>query len=185
MLERRRARLPPGAVDRRSTRSRGSRRWPGTCAATWPTRSTARWRDRHTPAEVAELWPSYPYAAHAPIVAQGAVVDGVFEQDATGPGTRNPQRPAYTADRGRALSRLRAGIEAMPALLGRGDGIGSNTWVVDGEHTTTGEPILANDPHLGVGLPGVWMQVGLHCRTVSRRLPATTSRASPSPACPA
>ena len=37
-------------------------------------------------------------------------------------------------------------------------------WVVDGEHSATGEPLLANDPHLGVSLPGVWMQMGLHCR---------------------
>ncbi|MEP9362220.1 penicillin acylase family protein [Nocardioides sp. CN2-186] len=125
----------------------------------------------HTPAEVAELWPSYPYATHAPIVGQGAVVDGVFEQDATGPGTRNPQRPAYTADQRGVLSRLRDGIEAMPALLGKGDGIGSNSWVVDGSHTTTGAPILANDPHLGVSLPGVWMQMGLHCRTISDTCP--------------
>ena len=125
----------------------------------------------HTPAEVAELWPSYPYAVHAPIVGQGAVVDGVFEQDATGPGTRNPQRPAYTADQRGVLSRLRDGIEAMPVLLGKGDGIGSNSWVVDGSHTTTGAPILANDPHLGVSLPGVWMQMGLHCRTISDACP--------------
>ena len=34
-----------------------------------------------------------------------------------------------------------------------------------------GRPILANDPHLGVSLPGVWMQVGLHCRTVSSQCP--------------
>ena len=59
----------------------------------------------------------------------------------------------------------------MPAWLGRGDGIGSNSWVVDGEHSTTGAPILANDPHLGVSIPGVWMQVGLHCRTVSDACP--------------
>ena len=44
-----------------------------------------------------------------------------------------------------------------------GDGIGSNAWVVDGDHSTTGKPILANDPHLGVSLPGIWYQMGLHC----------------------
>ena len=59
----------------------------------------------------------------------------------------------------------------MPAWLGRGDGIGSNSWVVDGEHSSTGAPILANDPHLGVSMPGVWMQVGLHCRTVDDDCP--------------
>ena len=31
--------------------------------------------------------------------------------------------------------------------------------------------MLANDPHLGIGLPGSWMQFGLHCRTVSSTCP--------------
>ena len=80
----------------------------------------------HTADRVAQLYPPYAYRAHDPIVARGAVVDGVFEQDATAPGTRNPTRPAYTADMRDALGRLRASVEAMPALLGRGDGLGSN-----------------------------------------------------------
>jgi penicillin amidase len=125
----------------------------------------------HTAAEVADLYPPYPYDQHAPIVEQGAVVDDVFEQDATTGGTRNPERPAFTGDAQAALARLRAGVERMPALLGRGDGVGSNSWVVDGDHTTTGAPILANDPHLGVTVPGVWMQMGLHCRQMSESCP--------------
>ena len=52
----------------------------------------------------------------------------------------------------------------MPELIGKGRGIGSNSWVVDGEHSATGKPILANDPHLGISQPGIWMQMGLHCR---------------------
>ncbi|MGH6903989.1 MAG: penicillin acylase family protein [Geminicoccaceae bacterium] len=35
-------------------------------------------------------------------------------------------------------------------------GIGSNAWVVAGSRTTTGAPLLANDPHLGLRAPGVW-----------------------------
>ncbi len=35
-------------------------------------------------------------------------------------------------------------------------GLGSNAWVVDGSKSATGKPLLANDPHLGLGLPGVW-----------------------------
>lgn len=118
-----------------------------------------------------ELWPSYPFGEHDPIVGQGAVVDGVFEQDATTGGTRNPLRPPWTADAQDALRGVRDGLDRMPAMLGRGDGIGSNSWVVDGEHSATGEPLLANDPHLGVGAPGVWMQMGLHCRSVSDACP--------------
>ncbi len=63
----------------------------------------------------------------------------------------------------------------MPSFLGRGDGLGSNSWVVDGEHSSTGAPLLANDPHLGVGMPGIWIQVGLHCRTVSDACPFDVS----------
>ncbi|WP_227464221.1 penicillin acylase family protein [Nocardioides lijunqiniae] len=119
----------------------------------------------------AELYPAYPYAEHAPIVQQGAVVDGVFEQDATTGGTRNPQRAPFTAAQRAPLAALGEGLARMPSWLGRGEGLGSNSWVVDGEHSATGEPLLANDPHLGVGIPGVWMQMGLHCRRVGPECP--------------
>ncbi len=32
----------------------------------------------------------------------------------------------------------------------------SNEWAVDGPHSATGAPILAGDPHLGFGFPGIW-----------------------------
>lgn len=32
----------------------------------------------------------------------------------------------------------------------------SNNWVVDGNHTKTGKPLLANDPHLGFSAPSIW-----------------------------
>lgn len=38
------------------------------------------------------------------------------------------------------------------------EGIGSNSWVVGGEHTESGEPIVANDPHLSLLAPPVWYQ---------------------------
>ncbi|GGO72471.1 penicillin amidase [Nocardioides deserti] len=120
-----------------------------------------------------QLWPAYPFDEHAPIVDGGAVVDGVFEPEATTGGTRLPQRPAWRAEPGwsEALRSVRDALDAVPSWLGRGDGIGSNSWVVDGEHSATGAPLLANDPHLGVSMPGVWMQMGLHCRTVSEACP--------------
>jgi penicillin amidase len=125
----------------------------------------------HTADQVAELFPAYDYRAHQPIVQQGAVVDGVFEQDATTGGTRTPERPAYTAAQRGQLADLRRLLDSVPALVGKGDGIGSNSWVVDGAHSTTGEPLLANDPHLGVGIPGIWVQMGLHCTTVGDDCP--------------
>ncbi|WP_232701400.1 penicillin acylase family protein [Halobacterium wangiae] len=38
------------------------------------------------------------------------------------------------------------------------DGVGSNSWVVGGEHTESGQPIVANDPHLSLLAPPVWYQ---------------------------
>ena len=42
-------------------------------------------------------------------------------------------------------------------------GIGSNNWVVSGSKTTTGKPLLANDPHLLVQMPAIWMEMHLSC----------------------
>lgn len=38
----------------------------------------------------------------------------------------------------------------------------SNNWVVDGTHSITGKPLLANDPHLAIELPLIWHLVRLH-----------------------
>ncbi|MBO4246916.1 penicillin acylase family protein [Halomicrobium sp. IBSBa] len=39
------------------------------------------------------------------------------------------------------------------------DGVGSNSWVVGGEHTESGLPLLANDPHLTLLAPPVWYEM--------------------------
>jgi penicillin amidase len=36
---------------------------------------------------------------------------------------------------------------------------GSNNWAVSGEKSTTGKPILANDMHLSLMVPGIWYQM--------------------------
>ena len=59
--------------------------------------------------------------------------------------------------------------------MGKGEGIGSNSWVVSGEHTVSGKPLLANDPHLSASIPGIWYQMGLHCRTVDADCPFDVS----------
>ncbi|MFD0352852.1 penicillin acylase family protein [Streptomyces sp. NPDC127110] len=66
------------------------------------------------------------------------------------------------------LGSLAKTLDEIPAILGpNGSGIGSNSWVVSGQYTTTGKPLLANDPHLSPQLPSVWYQMGLHCRATS------------------
>ncbi|MGA2984907.1 MAG: penicillin acylase family protein [Terriglobia bacterium] len=40
-------------------------------------------------------------------------------------------------------------------------GVGSNNWVVNGSHTKSGKPLLANDPHLAHSIPSVWYMIHL------------------------
>ena len=52
----------------------------------------------------------------------------------------------------------------MYAFTGGGfEGIGSNNWVIAGDLTESGMPILANDPHLSIQMPSIWFPNGLHC----------------------
>ena len=48
-------------------------------------------------------------------------------------------------------------LDALPHPNGQG----SNNWVVSGDLTASGKPLLANDPHLEVMQPGAWLQMGL------------------------
>ncbi|MGH6608699.1 MAG: penicillin acylase family protein, partial [Burkholderiaceae bacterium] len=58
--------------------------------------------------------------------------------------------------------------------LGDGEAIGSNNWVVSGQRTVSGKPMLANDPHLGLTAPSVWYFAGLQApgiRVIGATLP--------------
>jgi penicillin G amidase len=53
---------------------------------------------------------------------------------------------------------------------------GSNNWVVSGERSTTGKPLLANDPHISATIPDVWYAVELSSPEIDMRggsLPGT------------
>lgn len=41
----------------------------------------------------------------------------------------------------------------------RAPSAGSNSWVVAGTRTKSGKPLLANDPHLGLSVPGTWCAI--------------------------
>jgi penicillin G amidase len=123
---------------------------------------------RLSQAQIKQLYPSYPYDRNSPIVDAGSVdqTSGQYEPA----GTSGPQGLSNSIDS--QLAGISQIIDQMPALLGpSSSGIGSNSWVVAGANTTTGKPLLANDPHLAPQLPSLWYQMGLHCRTVSDACP--------------
>lgn len=58
----------------------------------------------------------------------------------------------------------RSGVLKVGDVVGDPDeGIGSNNWVVSGERSTTGSPMLASDPHIAFGSVSCWYEVHL-CR---------------------
>ncbi|WP_431967507.1 penicillin acylase family protein [Actinacidiphila sp. bgisy160] len=97
---------------------------------------------------------------------------GTGTEAGTGTGTGTASTSEATSNVQSQLSSLSDTLDEIPALLGpNGNGIGSNSWVVSGEHTTTGKPLLANDPHLAPQMPSLWYQMGLHCNSVGKSCP--------------
>jgi penicillin amidase len=92
-------------------------------------------------------------------------------QAASLPGTPASGLPPSSA----LLNELAASIESEResfARLGFETFQASNNWVVSGKHTTTGKPLLANDPHIPAAAPGIWYQAeltapGLHVAGVT------------------
>jgi len=110
-----------------------------------------------SPAQLNQLYPPYPpdhpviVKDYGPAGAQipGTTVSAILQSEP-------------------ALGALSGKVSRLNTLLGGGlPGIGSNNWVVSGQRAQTGQPILANDPHLGIQLPSIWYQIGLHCRTLN------------------
>lgn len=137
--------------------------------------------------EVDQLFPGYPYAEHAPIIPDdqesGPANSSLVPRAAATqkkPGAQKAEK-AEKSDHLEAVLQSQAAqaafgaanraVDAVPQLLGHDEGTGSNSWVVSGQLTASGLPLLANDPHLKASMPGVWTQVGLHCRTVSAACP--------------
>lgn len=79
-----------------------------------------------------------PYPGEAPLATRDYAAL-YRELGLTGPATR--------------LSLHRLDEQAPPSGV---EGVGSNNWVVAGSRTTTGKPLLANDPHLKLSAPALW-----------------------------
>jgi penicillin amidase len=101
-----------------------------------------------SPADLAFLYPGYPKSA---------------------PTTLANMLPVY---RRLGLRRL---YEALPGAVG--PVYASNNWVVDGRHSTSGKPLLANDPHLLFGAPGPWYLAVL--KTPGREMAGATAPGIP------
>jgi penicillin amidase len=87
----------------------------------------------------------------------------LFPFDFGGPTSAHPPAPASAAAPRPGLFDLSpvesALLATIPTLRG------SNNWVLGPAKTTTGGALLANDPHLSHGIPGIWYEAHLHTPT--------------------
>lgn len=114
-----------------------------------------------TPEQVNDLFPAYP--EDHPVIVNN-----------TGEGTSALPNPTTLAAEipGEILDTLYDNVTLLDELMGPFDnGVGSNSWAIAGSRTTTGMPILANDPHLAIQMPSIWYQIGLHCKPKTEACP--------------
>ncbi len=104
---------------------------------------------------VAELLPFYPYD-NRPVIAPTNLLTNPSAQ----------LTPAETAVANIDWNNISTDFigQTPPDWFGLGQGsdVGSNSWVVSGDYTESGLPLLANDPHLEIQMPSIWYEVGLH-----------------------
>jgi penicillin amidase len=115
-----------------------------------------------TPDQVNELFPPYP-DDHPVIVKK--LANGITPNS-------SKSDAGFIDIPTELLSRLQHNASLLDPVLGPASrGVGSNSWVVSGELTTTGMPMFSNDPHLGSQMPSIWYQVSLHCKPKSDECP--------------
>ena len=78
-----------------------------------------------------------------------------------------------TRDVGKAKATPAQNEEDVDALLQideeyteNNSNMASNNWVISGNHTKTGKPLLASDPHLSTGAPSFWTIQHLHFKEI-------------------
>ena len=97
------------------------------------------------PDQTADLWPDYPLKDFDPIVTSGAVRGGAFDPDADA-GSRRvlpkglPEADAIAySDVLRTVARRLASVPTLVADRSVDGATGSNSWVVSGDRTATGQ----------------------------------------------
>ncbi len=108
-----------------------------------------------------DILPRYPDTAPVIVKEQpeGYSVSGKPSFDTA---SSSVDSKASAAGRHDLLDEFVAANMMVKDLIGnRGFAIGSNNWVVNGARSASGKPLLANDPHLGHGVPSTWYEMQL------------------------
>jgi len=104
----------------------------------------------------APLMPRYP--EDGVTIVEGWADGGSFRPSVAGSGAASlpPPVPASLLARAGLSSDVAEVLELGSAVRA------SNSWVVGGERSLSGKPLVANDMHLALNAPNIWFLVGLH-----------------------
>jgi penicillin G amidase len=111
---------------------------------------------RHlAPEEIADLYPTISWRDLPPAQQANPSADDALPV--------KPNTPDSDRDHGNESTEIRASALVAGFEPDRCDMCvpGSNNWVVSGEHTATGKPLLSNDMHLGHSIPDIWYEAHL------------------------
>lgn len=110
-----------------------------------------------------DLFPNYP-KREDPIIPINTPWDFEAVASPLTPRTDKLAKPSQTSSLGStALPHNTALLDGNTLVAGeKEEGLGSNNWAISGKKSSTGKPILANDPHLSLTLPSIWYQIQLH-----------------------
>jgi penicillin amidase len=112
---------------------------------------------------VDDLYPVGSWRDHPPVqptVDLTTPVDEIEEipLDESQSKLHRPREPALVSSQ--HIQSLLA-VDALLAPRCEGCRAGSNNWAVSGARTATGKPLLANDMHLNLSVPGLWYEADL------------------------
>jgi penicillin amidase len=115
--------------------------------------------DLHNPRLEADLYPVGSWRDHPPT---GVLLDLSQPHPEPAPSTDSDDEDERTETRNVPTHE---DPRELRALLGlpecAGCSPGSNNWVIAGQHTASGKPLLSNDMHLGLAEPNIWFMADL------------------------
>ncbi|QSW98609.1 penicillin acylase family protein [Haloterrigena alkaliphila] len=123
--------------------------------------------DRLGEAVAAELYPER-MDHDTPILRDAVDADRLEGGDGDGDGTDGSNEPTDAAANGSVGPALTEWLSRYESPTG----VGSNSWVVSGDHTESGTPIVAYDPHLTLMTPPLWYEQ--HVETPERSVRGAT-----------
>ncbi len=99
---------------------------------------------------IEQLWPDFPI--DTPVILRSVPARPQPEEE--------PEAPTPAPSGQKPLEELLALSAALPKTAAA-----SNNWVVAGSRSVSGKPLLADDPHLGLSAPSVWILMELESPT--------------------